>query len=279
MTEEEIKEQEKIDKDHAQNKIVLTIMLFIFFSFGLSLIFQLFPKYLPQGILTTSIAGVISLASVDKIVKLVMNDAFQKTELFLKNKYDTHEVVDNQIKDFFSLVQQERSYYLVLNDLDLFVKKKAVLIGSLDEKGQEERGRSFEKSSTCVNELLYSWEEKGKKRNLIKSIVVSALEPFVDKNEPNYKDSCNHLYAYLRAWLVCSIRYQNPNLPIEWIERSSWNKQQQIQVIKYIRDDILERDILVKPQDKDKEPPLCDDSIKEVRKYLNILIEKIEQSI
>ncbi|MEH1903216.1 MAG: hypothetical protein V7L04_17825 [Nostoc sp.] len=68
-------------------------------------------------------------------------------------------------------------------------------------------------------------------------------------------------------------------MPIEWIDDRYWKKSDLIKTIKYIRNDVLQRNIIVKAQDNDKEPLLCDDSIKEVRKYLDILIEKIEQSI
>ncbi|MCC5610666.1 hypothetical protein LC612_28925 [Nostoc sp. CHAB 5834] len=263
MTEEQVKN----DKERAQDQIVWNTMLFIIVAFVLGYLLQFVP-IIPQGIFTI-LTGFIAFSLVEKRVKSAMNDAFQKTELFLKEKYDIEEFVDNQIKDFLSLVHQKVGYHSLSEEP--FIQRQPALRGSLKREDMEERTISFENSCTCVKELLYFNEDNGKKEELIKSIVIDALKPFVPEHDPRYKEVRKRLYAYLRAWLVCSIRYKTSNLPIEWIQGTALNKQEQIKVIDYIINNIL--------KEKDIEDFLCEGSIEEVSKYLKILIKKIKQSV
>lgn len=266
MAEEQVKEQSKNDKERAQEQIIYNTMGLIALAFGLGYIVRWVPNSIPQVIFPL-IAAFISYQFVEKRVKFVMNDALHKTESFLKKKYDIDEVVNNQRKDFCSLIQQEIGFSGLLEQP--FLDKNSDLKSSLKRNEMEEREINFQNSCTCLKELLYSYDENGNKRELLQGLVIRAVSS-VDKDKRR-DDVRIQLYAYLKAWLVCSIRYNTYNLPIEWIEDSCLSKQEQIDVINYIINVIFKDDRI--------EDYLSKSSIQEVSKYLNILIEKIKQSV
>ncbi|MEH1903215.1 MAG: hypothetical protein V7L04_17820 [Nostoc sp.] len=109
MTEEQAK------KEAVQDQIVWNTMLFIIVAFILGYILQFVPRIIPQGFFTI-IAGLIAFSLVEKRVKFVINDVFQKKESDLEEKYNIAQLVLNQTKDYFSLVQQRRGYAAVIND-------------------------------------------------------------------------------------------------------------------------------------------------------------------
>jgi hypothetical protein len=274
MNEEEVKQIEK-DKQRVQEQIAWEAMLFVVFAFLLGYSIKLVPNIIPQGFFTI-LSGLIAWALVEKRIKYSVDLVLEKIEGLLKKKFDINRTQEDQKKDFMSLVKEELGFDKILSEP--FIIKEPDFRGKLEENELEKRLIKFQKSLKCINELLFYYDDdNGKKIELLKGIVISAVEEsiLIDKQNPKFPDICKHLYAYLRAWLICSIRYNTSNLPIEWIQDTILSKQQQVTAIKYIKDNILPK----MPLNEETKQYISDDSIEETRKYLEILIEKIKVSV
>ncbi|MBD2178901.1 AAA-like domain-containing protein [Pseudanabaena sp. FACHB-1998] len=93
----------------------------------------------------------------------------------------------------------------------------------------------------------------------------------IDKEDDRYSELATSIYAYLRAWLVSSIRYQE-DMPVDEILNSVANAKYHIKGIIYIKDIILEgknKSLLLPSQN----------SIEIVKKYLGKLIEKLTKKL
>lgn len=267
MNQEEFQQLEE-DKQRIQEQIAWQTMLFIVFAFVLGYIVRFVPNIIPQSVFTI-LSGLIAWSLVEKRIKFSINLGIKNIEILLKKKFDSNIIQEEQKKYFISLFNEELGF-----NLSFSMIKDADFRGKLDEKELGKRLIKFQKSLKCVNELLfYDYDENGQKRELLKRIVISSVEEgiLINKENPEFSDVCRHLYAYLRAWLICSIRYNTSNLPVEWIQDTILSKQQQVTAIEYIKDNIL-------PGDKIKKYPISDDSIEETREYLEILIKKIKTS-
>jgi hypothetical protein len=267
MTEQEINEQAKKAQELAQEQIFWTTMLFIIAAFVLGWSLNFVSKIIPQALFGI-VSVFIGYQLVDRRVKYSVNYAFEKIGTFWKNTYTSGNLVKDQTEDFLSLVEQELGYDRMIEEP--FLKKKPELRGRLDNSKLGECRKNFETSLKCTNELLYSYkDDKGNEQVLLRGIVKTTMKELkYGANNPSYDSICKQLYAYLRAWLVCSIRHQTQDLPIEWIEGNDLTKEDWLDVIDQVTS-LFKR--------KAMEDYLCPESIEEVNKYLGVLKNKIRE--
>lgn len=141
------------------------------------------------------------------------------------------------------------------------------------EESLKKNAEDSRKHLKAVNYLLADKDVKkdNEKIQLLEAIVNTALkEKGITKDkDPHYYGKKTQIYAYLRAWLVCSIRYQTNQLPIDCIEGKSLSLKELKDLIECVKN-------LISHDKKMKE--LIDDSDSRdiIICYLDKLIEKIK---
>lgn len=133
--------------------------------------------------------------------------------------------------------------------------------------------KKFKDSQEALNGLLFSKKRESSEDLLLEAIAIHALENTgIYKSEENFREKYQHLYAYLRGWLICSIRYNTNNLPINLIQSNALTKQEQINAIFYIRNYLIEHKIV-------QEYIPNKDSREIISEYLKKLESQIKKSI
>lgn len=181
-----------------------------------------------------------------------------KIEENLKNKYNSEEYVKQQIIDFLALINDE----LGLNE----IVSKGVLAEELKQNNLDKCNKEFEYSIKAIDGLLYS-DINGKK--LLKGLVYRVIFQITkDDNNEEFRSKCRELYSYLRGWLICSIRYKNDKLPIEWINNNALSKKEKIEALECTKKIIMN-------DEKIREKIGNQFSRKLICKYIDILLLKI----
>lgn len=270
MSEQEFKEVVKeVDKEieDAKNSIALQIEALILVAFFLGLLvpfsFFYFKDIFPTVALTV-LAGVINWRFIKDRVYPSMDLAIKTIREAFENKYE--EDRKKPIMDLISLAEEEYG----LDSIEWIP-----YFGKSYKKPQEFYHKvngnkaEFYASQAAINALLYFNIKDGKKRERLKSIVAMAIENIgVDRGSAEFECKSKHLYAYLRGWLICSIKYGRKDLPINLIQDKPWNQAELIKAIQYIKTEII-------MDERMKEKIKNEDSRKMICEYLNILIEKI----
>ena len=212
------------------------------------------------GGLASTIASIISIIKVNNVkeerIKLLKDqwDNQQKEweskeqewerkinemEVQFKDKYNSGEDQKKLNTDFYALVFDELGDENMSGISELFRKdeSRAKFISRLKQCTEK-----FESSMKAIDGLL-SEDEDGKK--ILDAIVYESISKLCkgDNNE-DFQKKCKHLYSYLRGWLVCSIRYQTYNLPVEWIKDKTLDNSEVRQALKNTEYFILNEDII-----------------------------------
>lgn len=232
------------------------------------------------GGIASTVASIISISRVSHIqeqrIKLLKEKyesreeeyerQIKEMEVEFQRKYNRGEDQKKMNTDFYALVYEE------LGDDNM---SGSVTLSKDDESRTQFLSRiseslnEFEYSRKAINALLFSRIDKeGEEKKLLKSIIFEVI----DNNFPNISDSdfdkkCIHLYSYLRGWLVCSIKYKNTQLPVEWIKNNAFTKQEKLKILDDTRIFILNNQKLSQY--------IEEESRKLISEYINILIEKI----
>lgn len=220
---------------------------------------------------------IVGVGSLNYYLDLKIEEETKDEKTKLKNNWNIEETTNKQSLYFLSLVDEQLGLERVAYNSVLRVEPET-------EESFKNRLKNinleFQNSQEAVNGLLFSYKEaNGKEIYLLKSLAITALDGIgISKPEPGdkrlkieYKTKVNHLYAYLRAWLVCGIRYNTYNLPIEWIKETALSLQEQINAIKYIKNNLLE-DETVKAQIPKEEVR------KLISKYLDELLKELQNT-
>jgi hypothetical protein len=193
-----------------------------------------------------------------------------KTRSNLKKNYEAGELQKEQQIDFLSFVEKE----LTLSNIawSEYLRQEGETPAEFESRLNKNRLK-FQYSQEAIHGLLHcEQDENGKKIELMESIVVSAIEETsVYKRNPDFSNKCKHLYAYLKAWLICSIRYQTKKLPADWIKETTLDKQEQIDALRYIKDNLLNHERVKKYINRAE-------SREVIKDYLDELIELIKQT-
>lgn len=132
----------------------------------------------------------------------------------------------------------------------------------------------FENSQEAIHVLLRSdKDEKGRERTLLVDIVTSALKETCEwKTKREFNNKHKHLYTYLRAWVMCGMRYKTYDLPIESINETALTIKEQIKALTYLKKELPNHEILKHylPNEQSREL---------IGKYLDNLIIKIKQKL
>ncbi len=217
-------------------------------------------------LLSLPLAGVTVLNSY---LDLQIREETNERKMNLQKQYDTEEIQKKKLIDFLSLVNEQVSLERVAYDTSLRLK------GETEERFRSRlrnNGLDFQNSQEAVNGLLSSKkDDKGKDIYLLKAIAITALENIgIPKTHPKFEDKFRHIYAYLRAWLICGIRHNTYELPIEWIQENSLSIQEQIDALNFIKNKLLN-------DDKLKKQISNENSRKVIGRYLDELIKKIKE--
>lgn len=222
-------------------------------------------------LLGLTIAGV---GALNFYMDLQIEEETKEEKRKLSERYNIEEIQKKQVFYFLSLVDDQ----LALNKIAYGSTLK------LENETEEEfkhrlksSNLEFQNSQEAVNGLLFSYQANGREIYLLKTIAITALEGIgINKPDPGdkklkleYQDKVNHLYAYLRAWLVCAIRYDTYNLPAQWIKETALSLREQIDALEYIKNNLLKDEKVIAQIPKEEVRML-------ISKYLNELITELQ---
>ncbi|MCC5599061.1 hypothetical protein [Nostoc favosum] len=182
----------------------------------------------------------------------------------LKQQYDSNQLAEKHRMDFISLVSEEITFEKI--DESLLRKKENPKQFKSRIRDNLER---IKNSQQALNGLLSSRKKNGINVNLLDTITFTALKRIGIPIETSADEKFIHLYAYLKAWLICGIRHDTTNLPIEWIDENALNQQEQIRALEYIKDKLINHEKVIEEIPKEE-------SRKIIREYLEELINKIK---
>ncbi|MEH2334015.1 hypothetical protein [Nostoc sp.] len=197
-------------------------------------------------------------------INLEIKTVIDEEKKSLQQQYNRDEVGVKYNTHFISLVSEQ----LALEKITEVSLRK-------NETQQQFKSRiknnleRIKNSQEALNGLLSSRKKNGKDVYLLDSIAFTALEEIEISINTSEDEKFKHLYAYLRAWLICGIRYDTENLPIDWIKENALNQQEQIRALKYIKNQFI-NDTVLRTEIPKKE------SREIIAHYLEVLIKKIE---
>ena len=193
----------------------------------------------------------------------------QTTKRLKQEKDKLTKIQLQALYDFMSFVEEGLTLDNVALEPLLQLRNKQDTAEDFINKLKENR-IEFENSQEAIYVLLRTdKDEKGRERKLLRDIVTSALKETCEwKSKQEFKNKHRHLYTYLRAWLICGMRYNTHELPIESINENALSIQEQIKALMYLRKELPNHDILKHylPNEKSREL---------IGKYLDNLIVKI----
>ncbi|MEH2462514.1 hypothetical protein [Nostoc sp.] len=282
MSEQELKQFDEEIKSAKEN-FVLKIFFFFLISttFVLGLVALISKNMIPQAALTLLAGSIFSWVFVKEIINSWVDNTIEKIKKAFQNKYNEYE---NKPKmDFLSLIGEEED----INRIQWTGEIKIDHLSSAEkfkEKVDENKVEIYA-SHEAVELLLYSYTtNKGGKKIIFLNAVVKETINFLGNGKyknishEEFNSKSRHLHAYLRAWLICSIKHRTENLPIDFIEdiaNNALTKKELIEAIKFIRTKFFSPDesILKKWSYTHHE-----DSRKMIVKYLDKLMIKINAS-
>jgi hypothetical protein len=217
---------------------------------------------------------IVGAGAFNFYIDLQIGEETKEEKRKLKEQYNSDEIQKKQLLYFLSLVDEQL-------ELKQVAYNSALKLDDETEGAFKDRLKiinlEFQNSQEAVSGLLFSYKQNGREIYLLKSIVITALEGIgISKPEPGnqtlkleYQAKVNHLSAYLRAWLVCGIRYNIHNLPIQWIKETALSLQEQIDALKYIKNNLLEDEKVTAHIPKEEVRKL-------ISKYLDELIRELQ---
>jgi hypothetical protein len=229
----------------------------------------------PKELIGIILGIVITLFVSDKYLKPLLEDCID-LEVSQRNTSYQEEIenklpldaLERQNLDLLYALQKVYSSVKQLNLQNLSLGKDHSISGlEIDEKVKK-----YGESEAIYDKALEELLESDRKEDLIavvRNTVTKGLN--ISPEDDKYSDYSIPIYAYLRSWLVCSIKCRK-YMPVEPILDSNTNAKTHIKAIKYIRNTILDgknKNLLFPSQD----------TINIIKQYLDKLIEMIQTTI
>lgn len=195
--------------------------------------------------LFTAIVGLISTYILsDKFAKPFVSQWIE-SEIKAYKDLIKKESVQSLQRQYFDLLYGLKKVYLNVKTLNIddLIENDEYSISKLeiDEKidASFKQGKIYDKA---WEELLEAEEreDNGEIRDVIQEVVRTTVTKGlkINRQDTNYQLYAKPIRAYLRAWLVCSIKYRKC-MPIEPILDSKDNVKTHKTAIRYIRNNIL----------------------------------------
>jgi hypothetical protein len=204
------------------------------------------PGYI-IGIIITLSSVLISFDNVTKVIEeAIESDVSLKVKNQVKeiqeeyNKKSPEYIKEKQELEFLAIwTGREHINHIDFNEMSLNLRQK--FMRDRDEFTNITM-RDFKERFYARKELIDKLDgEEGKK--ILQSIVKEAMNHVLNKSrDEEVSTSENKKYlkteAILRAWLICSIKYDTP-MPIQSLKKIIGSSQDEIQALKYIKDKML----------------------------------------
>jgi len=217
----------------------------------------------------TAIIGWVVSGNIEKIIKnALMVEVKNQTEKIQERLEARSEskIKEKLHKDYVAAIfEAEESFATQVHYTGLALGSKS------DQFRKEDIWNHIERNKSCQEIVeVFSDDEQ----EIIMSIVAEAVEYSVNatldkKVYSSVHDLKEQLFLYMRAWLVCSVKYDTP-MPSYTIEFPDCNRKYHIKSIKYIKNLIAnhsEFSCLFSQR--------LSKSI--IQQYLSILLEEVEQ--
>lgn len=230
--------KENIDiQDRAINRVLITNAIAFMLGWGLYAIGTTVHQSIPP-ILFPIIGGFVSTYFLsDRLVKPLINEWVQtEIEQYKKGiEKDVLHFIQRPILDFlYTLTKQSRP----LSNID--AEKLGITEEYSNPRTEMDKkiilhGKTRENHKQAEYELL-----EADKANLLERVSQTAVKKSLNITEADekYWELLNNTYAYLRAWLVCSISHEKV-MPIEPILDDFENTNNYIEIIRFIKTEIL----------------------------------------
>jgi hypothetical protein len=231
-----------ISNEESIEKIIESIIkTFLYVSFFIGLIIGLIFSYIPKNpivsILLVIIGSVMQLKfePVNKIIIKSKNQIIKKHQDILgKNEkksqldYLALATDSTKIQDIKSDEYESLKENMTINEFEAYLEK---------------RREYFQFSHKAITGLLshpnIQDENPQKNYNCIHVMAKHAAKNVIEDDD-NSKKIYVLLVKYLNAWLICSIKYQAEELPINLINHRNENIETTIKALKFIKKDITE---------------------------------------
>lgn len=255
-----------------KHSITLQTYVFVLFSFLMGRVAQWVPSPVPAFVYSL-ILGIISWTIIKEVVDNIIDNKIADIEEVYQSEIKDRST--DKLTDFASLLEDKYLYDARwLDD----VKQENESPNQLKARLKRKKKR-FLACQDAVHGLCFSEINNGKEHALIGDILRTAFEDLKNVSISNIPkkdlDKINNqsedLQYYLRAWLVCSIKYDTDLLPIEWIDTGNMKKEEILKFLNYIKNNVIHRKGFLAFF---KYP----ESINVIEEYLESLIKKIHYS-
>ncbi len=264
--------KKKINKDVTIIRIL--IINIISFVLGLSLfaVSSIIPQTLliPPIVLSILVGLISTYLLSDKLVKPLIEEWIESDTENARKEFDKDIVDILKRQELYLLYTLQKIYQSVKSlNLDNIISNEEYLISRLEIDIKVRQDGELEELYDQALEDLLEADKTDKLKDVVRTTLSRGLS--IKNNDDRYPELSDSIYAYLRAWLVCSIKYRR-YMPVEMILDSTANINTHKKAIRYIRDTILggkNKNLLI-PSDK---------SINIIKEYLDKLIEMIQKTL